>query len=39
MNKMPTSAELKEILKDNQIRGYIPTTPNQNLWICQLKEG
>ena len=35
---MPTFAQLKEILKKNQIIGYIPTTPNQNLSICSIKR-
>ena len=30
---MPTYTELKEILKDYELRGY-PTTPNKNLLIC-----
>ena len=30
-NKMPTSAKLMEILKENEIRGYSHYTKNQNL--------
>ena len=38
INKMPTSAELKEILKENQIRGYFHYT-NSKLIDLLVKRG